>query len=319
MKPAGIVSLAVRYPERLVDNDTWRPGHPELVAAAEESSLGRLWSPGGRELRFDRAMAPYLADPFRGARERRWLALAVLATAQFMVFLDETVVNVALPSIKGDLGFSQGTLAWVVSAYIVVFGGLVLLGGRVADLFGRRRMFLIGTAVFGMASLLDGLAQTQAMLLAARALQGVGAALATVAESERGAVRRLIDRKDAGGLARAAPGVLATLPFLLGRAEVLDRAAAAVRGTPAAEHAVERLREIDAALSADQRRHVVYDFGEVRGLDYYTGVHFEAFVAGAGAAIGAGGRYDDLMERFGRPLPAVGFALDIDALVESAA
>jgi EmrB/QacA subfamily drug resistance transporter len=122
--------------------------------------------------------APAAGD--RSAR-KRWLALAALAVAQFMVFLDETVVNVALPSIKNDLGFTQATLAWVVSAYIVVFGGLVLLGGRVADLFGRRRMFLIGTAVFGVASLLDGVAGSSAMLLAARALQGVGAALATPA------------------------------------------------------------------------------------------------------------------------------------------
>ena len=113
--------------------------------------------------------------------DRRWLALAALAVAQFMVFLDETVVNVALPSIKLSLGFSQATLAWVVSAYIVVFGGLVLLGGRLADLFGRRRVFLIGTGVFGLASLLDGLAQSQGMLLGARAMQGVGAALATPA------------------------------------------------------------------------------------------------------------------------------------------
>jgi EmrB/QacA subfamily drug resistance transporter len=115
------------------------------------------------------------------AIDRRWLALAALAIAQFMVFLDETVVNVALPSIKIDLGFSEATLSWVVSAYIVVFGGLVLLGGRLADLLGRRRMFLVGTAVFGAASLLDGLAQSEAMLLGARALQGVGAALATPA------------------------------------------------------------------------------------------------------------------------------------------
>ena len=90
-------------------------------------------------------------------------------------------MNVALPSIKLSLGFSQATLPWVVSAYIVVFGGLVLLGGRVADLFGRRRVFLIGTAVFGLASLIDGLAQSQGMLLGARVLQGVGAALATPA------------------------------------------------------------------------------------------------------------------------------------------
>src|SRR6058998_3106876 len=95
--------------------------------------------------------------------DRRWLVLAVLAVAQFMVFLDETVVNVALPAIKDDLGFSQATLAWVVNTYILMFGGLVLLGGRVADLFGRRRMFLAGTAVFGFASLLDGLASSQEM------------------------------------------------------------------------------------------------------------------------------------------------------------
>jgi EmrB/QacA subfamily drug resistance transporter len=121
-----------------------------------------------------------LAGDDRSAR-RRWLALAALAVAQFMVFLDETVVNVALPSIKTDLGFTQATLAWVVSAYIVVFGGLVLAGGRAADLFGRRRMFLIGTAVFGAASLADGLAGSQQMLLGARVLQGIGAALATPA------------------------------------------------------------------------------------------------------------------------------------------
>src|SRR6059058_4753821 len=90
--------------------------------------------------------------------DRRWLVLGVLAIAQFMVFLDETVVNVALPSIKDGLGFSQSSLAWVVNSYILMFGGLVLLGGRVADIFGRRRMFLAGTALFGGASLVDGMA-----------------------------------------------------------------------------------------------------------------------------------------------------------------
>jgi EmrB/QacA subfamily drug resistance transporter len=112
---------------------------------------------------------------------RRWLALAVLAVAQFMVFLDETVVNVALPSIKDDLGFSQAGLAWVVNAYMLTFGGLLLLGGRIADLFGRRRLFLAGTALFAQASLLAGVAQSEGMLVGARALQGVGAALATPA------------------------------------------------------------------------------------------------------------------------------------------
>jgi len=112
---------------------------------------------------------------------RRWAALIVLAAAQFMVFLDETVVNVALPSIKADLGFTQPTLAWVINAYMLAFGGLLLLGGRIADLYGRRRIFLAGTAVFGLASLLDGLAMSPGQLVAARALQGVGAALATPA------------------------------------------------------------------------------------------------------------------------------------------
>ena len=121
------------------------------------------------------------AVPQDPAARRRWLALAVLAIAQFMVFLDETVVNVALPLIKTSLGFSESSLAWVINAYVLLFGGLILLGGRAADLFGRRRIFLIGTAIFGTASLLDGLATSQGILIGARALQGVGAALATPA------------------------------------------------------------------------------------------------------------------------------------------
>jgi ATP phosphoribosyltransferase regulatory subunit len=129
----------------------------------------------------------------------------------------------------------------------------------------------------------------------------------------RPAVRRLIDRKDAAGLAATVPGVLAELPFILGRGDALDRAARVARGD-AAQRAIERLRAVDAALDPGERQHVVYDFGEVRGLDYYTGMHFEIFAAGAGAAVGAGGRYDDLVGRFGRPLPAVGLALDVDAL-----
>ena len=140
-------------------------------------------------------------------------------------------------------------------------------------------------------------------------------ALAVLAPEARAAVRKLIDRKDAAGLAAAASGTLQTLPFVIGRREALDRAA---RLAPEARDAIERLRAIDAALSDDERRHVVYDFGEVRGLDYYTGMHFELFVRGAGAAVGAGGRYDDLVARFGRPLPAVGVALDLDALAEAA-
>jgi EmrB/QacA subfamily drug resistance transporter len=113
--------------------------------------------------------------------QRRWAALGVLATAQFMVFLDESIVNVALPSIKDDLGYSQAGLAWVVNAYILAFGGLVLLGGRAADLLGRRRVFLAGIALFGVSSLIDGLAPSTGVLDAARAAQGVGAAMATPA------------------------------------------------------------------------------------------------------------------------------------------
>jgi EmrB/QacA subfamily drug resistance transporter len=133
--------------------------------------------------RTDRAAGPATApaslpDP---AARRRWLALAVLAVAQFMIFLDETVVNVALPSIKTNLGFSEPSLAWVINAYVLLYGGLILLGGRAADLAGRRRIFLAGTAIFGLASLLNGLATSQGMLIGARALQGVGAALATPA------------------------------------------------------------------------------------------------------------------------------------------
>jgi ATP phosphoribosyltransferase regulatory subunit len=139
-------------------------------------------------------------------------------------------------------------------------------------------------------------------------------ALAALPAAERTAVRGLIDRKDAAGLAASAAGALRTLPFVIGRRDALDRAAQLV---PEARDAIERLRAIDAALSGDERRHVVYDFGEVRGLDYYTGIQFEVFVAGAGAAVGAGGRYDDLVARFGRPLPAVGLALNLDALAEA--
>ncbi|HUL02990.1 MAG TPA: ATP phosphoribosyltransferase regulatory subunit [Gemmatimonadales bacterium] len=141
-------------------------------------------------------------------------------------------------------------------------------------------------------------------------------ALDALPPDERAAVRRLIDRKDAAGLAAVAAGPLRTLPFVLGRREALDRAA---RVAPEARGAVARLQEVDAALPEDERRHVVYDFGEVRGLDYYTGFHFEVFVAGARTAVGAGGRYDDLMARFGRPLPAVGLSLDLDALAEARA
>ena len=112
---------------------------------------------------------------------RKWLALALLSVVQFMVVLDVAIVNVALPSIKVDLGFSQENLQWVISAYALVFGGFLLLGGRAADLLGRRRLFLAGLAVFTFSSLLAGFAWSDTSLIAARALQGLGAAVITPA------------------------------------------------------------------------------------------------------------------------------------------
>src|SRR5215211_5678769 len=109
--------------------------------------------------------------------QRKWLALALLATVQFMVVLDIAIVNVALPSIQVDLGFSQENLQWVISAYALVFGGFLLLGGRAADLLGRRRIFLLGIVIFTAGSLLSGLAWSEASLIGARALQGLGAAV----------------------------------------------------------------------------------------------------------------------------------------------
>jgi EmrB/QacA subfamily drug resistance transporter len=110
-------------------------------------------------------------------RERRWSALALIVTAQFMVILDVAVVNVALPSIKVDLGFSQANLQWVISAYAILFGGALLLGGRLADLLGRRRLFVTGLALFSASSLLCGLAWSEESLIAFRAVQGLGGAL----------------------------------------------------------------------------------------------------------------------------------------------
>src|SRR5215211_4130720 len=109
--------------------------------------------------------------------KRKWLALALLSVVQFMVVLDIAIVNVALPSIKVDLGFSQENLQWVISAYALVFGGFLLLGGRAADLLGRRRIFLVGLVIFTLASFLAGMAWSEGSLIGARALQGLGAAI----------------------------------------------------------------------------------------------------------------------------------------------
>jgi EmrB/QacA subfamily drug resistance transporter len=111
----------------------------------------------------------------------RWLVLVIVCLAQFMVVLDATVVNIALPSIQTGLHFSDADLQWVINAYTLVFGGFLLLGGRAADLLGRKRLFLAGVALFSVASLLNGLAQSSSMLIAGRALQGLGGALVSPA------------------------------------------------------------------------------------------------------------------------------------------
>src|SRR5207342_970277 len=114
------------------------------------------------------------------ASERlKWFALALLCVTQFVVVLDIAVVNVALPSIQKDLGFSQENLQWVLSAYALVFGGFLLLGGRLADIIGRKRVFMAGLVIFSVGSLLCGLAWSDEALIASRALQGLGAAAIT--------------------------------------------------------------------------------------------------------------------------------------------
>jgi EmrB/QacA subfamily drug resistance transporter len=112
---------------------------------------------------------------------RRWSAMALLALVQFMLTLDSTIVNVALPTIKTDLGFSTSGLAWVVNGYTLMAGGFLIVGGRIADIVGRRRMFIIGTAIFAVASATSGLAQSDTMMIVSRFAQGFGGALATPA------------------------------------------------------------------------------------------------------------------------------------------
>jgi EmrB/QacA subfamily drug resistance transporter len=111
------------------------------------------------------------------ARDDRWLALAVLCAGTLMIVLDATIVNVALPAIKNDLGFSQSSLAWVVNAYLIAFGGILLLAGRLGDLVGRRRMFLLGLTVFTLASFACGISVSGETLIVARFIQGIGGAM----------------------------------------------------------------------------------------------------------------------------------------------
>src|SRR5258706_3977837 len=108
---------------------------------------------------------------------KRWLALIVLCLGDLMIVLDTTIVNVALPSIREDLAFTETSLVWVVKAYLLTYGGFLLLGGRLGDLYGQRRLFLLGTTLFTLASLACGLAGSQGLLVAARAVQGLGGAV----------------------------------------------------------------------------------------------------------------------------------------------
>src|SRR6185503_12134187 len=111
------------------------------------------------------------------ARDARWPALAILCAGMLMIVLDATIVNVALPAIQGDLGFGQSSLAWVVNAYLIAFGGVLLLSGRLGDLVGRRRIFLLGLTVFTVASFACGISASREILIVARFVQGVGGAM----------------------------------------------------------------------------------------------------------------------------------------------
>src|SRR6187200_629818 len=129
----------------------------------------------------DIGMEQHVANAERGiakpvSDQRRWMALYVLCVGMLMIVLDVTVVNVALPTIQDDLGFTQSSLAWVVNAYLIAFGGLLLLAGRLGDLLGQRRIFLIGLTIFTAASLLCAVSQSQGLLVGARFVQGAGGA-----------------------------------------------------------------------------------------------------------------------------------------------
>src|SRR5437879_10652473 len=151
---------------------------------------------------------------------KRWFVLAVIVAAQFMVVLDVAIVNVALPSIRTDLHFSQESLQWVITAYSIFFGGVLLLGGRLADLLVRRRLFSAGLVLFTVSSLLDGLAWSEGSLIAFRSLQGLGAALVSPAALSilTTTFREGRERNLALGIWGAASGSGAAAGVLLGRA-----------------------------------------------------------------------------------------------------
>jgi ATP phosphoribosyltransferase regulatory subunit len=200
----------------------------------------------------------------------------------------------------------------------------------------RREIFQLGAELIGDPS---PAADVEVLRLVITLMRAVGIAefqinlgdirfvrplLAGLADEQAQALRAAIDLKDRTALAAAAretgataevARALAELPELIGRGEVLARARSLASGREA-EEAIDRLREIDSLLSDDERRHVVYDLGEIRGLGYYSGIQFEVFVAGVGRAVGYGGRYDGLLALYGADRPAVGFALETDALAD---
>src|SRR4051812_26779143 len=144
----------------------WNSSVPTDEFSAEDPSMQRN-HPGGDEMITD--------------SRSRWLAFAILSLGSFMIVLDTTIVNVALPSIRTDLGFTEASLAWVVNAYMLFFGGFLLLGGRLGDLYGHRKLFVAGVVVFTAASLAAGISSSQAILIAARAAQGLGGAIVSAA------------------------------------------------------------------------------------------------------------------------------------------
>src|ERR1700741_5527059 len=156
--------------------------------------------------------------PSKDYIDRRWTALIPLCVAQFIVVVDASIVNVALPSIGRGLHFSESNLPWIVNAYVIAFGGFLLLGGRAADLLGRRRVFMAGLVVVGVASLAAGFATTQGELIAARAAQGLGAAI--IAPSALSIVTTLFkdgaERNKALGAWGAVAGSAGAVGVLLG-------------------------------------------------------------------------------------------------------
>src|SRR5260221_2472799 len=146
----------------------------------EEAAISRLRNEGIRSLR-DKNIEGVMVHLIGHSRKisRRWLSLLILCTGYLMIIVDTTIVNVALPSIQRDLGFSQSGLAWVVNAYLIAYAGIMLLAGRLGDLIGHKRVFLIGLAMFTAASLLSGLSFSQPLLIASRFLQGVGGAVSS--------------------------------------------------------------------------------------------------------------------------------------------